>query len=303
MPQDALARMTAAAADLLGRLDAEQRGRTLRPFPDDALRRGWHYVPRERPGPLLDELDRPARKAVHRLVASAVPFAVYAQVAAIMALEDVLDESESGGSGRRHRDLYAVLLFGEPGGAAWGWRFEGHHVSLNLTVVDGRVAVTPLFLGANPAAVGAVRPLAQEEERARALLDTLDRPALERAVIADRAPSDITTRAAPAIERPERLGVGPADLDGSAADALEHLTRLYLERSPFLDRDPRDVAFAWAGPLERGRPHYYRLAGDRFLVEYDNTQDGANHIHTVVRDADRDFGTDLLAAHHAAAHR
>lgn len=300
----ALERMTEAAAELLDGLDLELRHQVQRPFPDDATRRDWSYVPRPRPGPALDQLDRRGRKAVHRLVASALRHHAYAQVAAVMALEDVLDEVE-GGSGRRFRDGYHLVVFGEPGADPWGWRFEGHHLSLNLTVADGRAATTPLFLGANPAIVAhgdtaVLRPLVQEEELARALLGALDGGARDRAVITARPPSDITTRAAATVIAPDPAGVARADLDGPAAALLDRLVRVYLDRLALpATAPPADLSFAWAGSPQRGEPHYYRITGPGLLVEYDNTQNGANHIHTVCRDPAGDFGADLLAAHYA----
>jgi uncharacterized protein DUF3500 len=296
--------MTSAATALLAALDPDVRAEAVRPFPDDSTRRDWTYVPRDRIGLALDDLDRPARAAVHRLLAATLRAHSYAQVAAIMALEDVLDQAEGGG-GRRRRDDYHLVVFGEPGAEQWGWRFEGHHVSLNITVVDGEVAATPLFLGANPAIVAdgdvpVLRPLVQEEEAARALLDALDGPALQRAVVADEAPHDITTRAAPSVTSADPIGVSRADLAGPAVAALDRLVGVYLRRLALPVGDPpADVAFTWAGPLERGRPHYYRLVADGLLIEYDNTQNRANHIHTVLRDPGRDFGDDLLAAHYA----
>ena len=211
-----------------------------------------------------------------------------------------------------------MLVFGDPENAdPWGWRFEGHpHGSLHLTVVDGEVAATPSFLGANPATVrrgetAVLRPLAQEEELARALLDALEGPARRRAVIADRAPSDITTRTAVRVAA-EPTGVERAELSGAAGDLLEALVRLYLDRLPpalaaarweRLVADGLDaVRFAWAGPPQRGAGHYYRLSGPGLLVEYNCTQNGANHVHTVLRDPDRDFADDLLTAHYASDH-
>ncbi len=299
--------MTRAAAAVLTELDPDLRARVQRPFPDDPTRRDWHYVPRPRIGPALDELDRPARKAVHRLLASTLRSHAYAQVAAIMALEDVLDAVEGGGRGR-HRDDYHLVVFGDPGADAWGWRFEGHHLSLNITVVEGHVAATPLFFGANPAVVtqgdtAVLRPLAGEEELARALLGALDGPALERAVVADDAPRDITTRAAPAISSPDPIGIARADLDAPAVTALDRLLALYLGRLALPAAEtPPEVSFAWAGPLQRGAPHYYRLTAPNLLIEYDNTQNNANHIHTVCRNPERDFGADLLRAHYADHH-
>lgn len=314
---EAVERMTAAAADLLAQLDGPALEAARRPFPDEALRRDWSYVPRPRQGPALDELTRPQRKAVHRLLASGLAFHAYAQVAAVMALEDVLDAAE-GGSGRRRRDDYQVIVFGDPRGTTpWGWRFEGHHVSLNLTLVDGEVSATPCFLGANPAAVRhagtpVVRPLGQEEDLARALLAALDGPQRNRAVVADVAPADITTRSAPGVAVPPAEGVSAAELTGEAAALLDALVGLYLDRLPaplaarqrrrLTARDTDPVHFAWAGPAERGAGHYYRLSGPNLLVEYDCTQNQANHVHTVWRDPERDFGEDLLAEHYARDH-
>lgn len=321
MPADpdvdhAVRRIAGRAAELLATLDGPGRAAVQRPFPDEGVRRDWSYVPRRRPGPALDELTRPQRKAVHRLLAASLAFPAYAQVAAVMALEDVLDEAEGGGLERR-RDDYSVLVFGDPeGGEPWGWRFEGHHVSLHMTVVDGEVSATPSFLGANPAAVrraatAVLRPLAQEEELARALLGALDGPARRRAVIAERAPSDITTRTAVRVVA-EPAGVARAELSAAATDLLDALVRLYLDRLPpalagarwdRLAADGLDGArFVWAGPAERGAGHYYRISGPGLLVEYDCTQDDANHVHTVLRDPERDFGEDLLAAHYARDH-
>lgn len=309
-------RIADRAAALLATLDDPGRAAVQRPFPDEQLRRDWSYVPRRRAGPALDELTRPQRKAVHRLLAASLALPAYAQVAAVMALEDVLDELE-GGAGRRLRDDYSVLIFGDPSdGDSWGWRFEGHHVSLHVTQVGGEVAVTPSFLGANPATVrrgetAVLRPLAQEEELARALLATLHGPALERAVVADRAPSDITTRSAVRVAA-EPAGVARAELSGAAGAALDTLVRLYLDRLPpplagarwerLVAEGLDGVHFAWAGPPQRGAGHYYRVSGPGLLIEYDCTQDAANHVHTVLRDPERDFGDDLLADHYASAH-
>lgn len=311
--------MTAAAADFLDALGSEQRAAAQRPSVDDPVRSDWHYVPRSRPGVALGDLDRPQRKAVHRLVASGLRAHAYAQATTIMAFEDVLDRVESGSRGRHSSD-YSTIVFGEPGRAQpWAWRFEGHHLSLNVTLAGGRmVAGTPCFFGANPASVRhdgdvVLRPLPAEEAVARAALAALTPDERADAVVADSAPSDIRTRAAARVPgRLEPGGVAFGDVNPTAARLLRRLAATYVDRLPeafsaahygqLIAEDFTAVHFAWEGAAEPGQPHYYRLQAPNLLVEYDNTQNGANHIHTVCRDPAGDFGGDLLGRHYAEHH-
>ncbi len=210
-------------------------------------------------------------------------------------------------------------MFGDPANDdTWGWRFEGHHLSVNITVVDGAVASTPLFLGANPAEVlgpsghAVTRPLAAEEELALALVEALPGPQRAEAIVAADAPDDILTGAEPLlIDPPEPEGIALSRLSGRALALARDLVSLYVHRvrGPIAERrwealepDLGAVTFAFAGEPAHRRPHYYRLQGPALLVEYDNTQDGANHVHTVVRDPEGDFGDDLLLAHRARHH-
>lgn len=300
---------------LLDHLGAEQVD-AARLTVDDDERRSWSYLPGERVGLALHLLPREAQQHVLRVVAAALRPHAFAQVTAIMALEDVLDVSE-GGSGRRHRGDYWITVFGMPGDDRWGWRFEGHHVSVNVSVVAGDVRAVPLFLGANPARVthdgaAVTRPLAREEDVARDLLGALDPASLGTAVVERRAPDDIVTRMLPSIEDPEPSGLSAAAMEAPARRTLRRLIEVYLERVPAevtaqtrarLDAGGWDeVHFQWRGSTERGEPHYYAVTGPRLLVEYDNTANGANHVHTVLRDPQGDFGADLLAEHYARHH-
>ena len=279
---------------------------------DDTRRTTWTYLPGERHGVALHQLDRPAAVAVHRLLATTVSPHVHAQVSAILGLEDVLDVQQ-GGAGTRHAGDYWVAVHGDPGGPHWGWRIGGHHVSVHLTVADGRARATPLFLGANPARVAVEdivvsRPLAPEEDLGFALLGTLDDRQRAQAHVSDRAPADIRsgdTPSAPDLE-PDR-GLRLAELRGEAGALARRLVGLYLRRmiEPVRATYEADVAgdawgefrFVWRGAPRPGVGHYYRVSGPRFLAELDNTQNGANHVHTVWRDPDGDFGRDLLAEH------
>jgi hypothetical protein len=341
-------RMATAAGAWLESLDAGQRraavGATPGADPADAERQRWFYTPVDHGGLTLHE-QRPAQQQyVMKLVATGLSDAGYNTVAAVVGLENVLDRVEGfpaiGSHGReRRRDpgLYYLRVFGEPGGAApWGWRFGGHHVSLNNLVVDGvLVATTPCFLGANPATSallggGRLRPLATSEDLARELVRSLAPELADRALLLPRAPTDIVTGNwsrlddaggdASGFDGPDReavaftpapRGVAAADLDTAQRELLQALLGTYLGRVPdavsplprYADAAQLDaVHFAWAGATGPGAAHYYRLQGPRLLVEWDNTQNDANHAHAVWRDPEADFGLDVLRVHRATHH-
>ena len=313
------AAMTSAAERFLAALRPEQQAALRFPF-DDPGRHDWHYTPGQRRGVSLAEMAREPAKAVHGLLITAVSRPAHTRVAAISGLEDVLDESEGGKRGRHAGDYWAAV-FGEPGDDAWGWRFEGHHISINVTVTDDGISTTPLFLGANPARVTdhdgrtVSRPLAPEEDVAVALLASLDDGQRQRAVVAAEAPPDIVSGEAADLSDVDGPG-WPHGLPATAlrppqVTLLRSLAAVYVNRlaadlaEPLLARLDRDLSgfrFAWAGPtaIAGGQPHYYRLDGPHFLVEFDNRQNGANHIHSVWRDPGGDFGARLLAEGSAA---
>lgn len=301
--------LAAATRSLLDVLDPERTAALLLPF-DEEERRSWVYWPAARRGLPLWHLDRDQTKRVHRVLATMLGLPAFARAVTIMSLDEVLDRLEGWSSDRRHRDDYWLSVFGEPAGDVWGLRFEGHHVSVHVTVADGTVQSTPLFLGANPAVVRdsgheAIAPLAVEERLGFELLHALTVEQRAAVVVADTAPDDIVTRNLPRLDHGPLDGGVPLDaLTGSARAAADVLLDVYLGRFAAGSQrpDPGGARFAWAGADEPGTGHYYRIAGDRLLVELDNTQDGANHVHTVVRDPGRDFGEDVLAAHHRRAH-
>jgi hypothetical protein len=370
--------MAEAARAWLDTLDPAQRATATGHAPaadsdTDAERRRWFYTPTDHGGLTFHEQRPGQQRAAVRLVASGLSTAGYVTVATVMGLENVLDHTEGFRvlfDRERGRDpgLYYLRVFGEPGErGAWGWRFGGHHVSLNNLVVDGElVSTTPCFLGADPAASpllgGAVhRPLARVEDLARDLVRSLRPELAARAVLLPHAPSDIVTanrtrvsegdRVVPlsGVWRDERFGDAeeqaklqalsdaiddaagyddddlaavaytqapkglPAqELDAEQRGMLRALLGTYLDRVPSavspLSRYDDDaqldaVHLAWAGPLEPGAPHYYRLQGPRLLLEWDNTQRGANHAHSVWRDPEADFGLDVLGRHRAAHHQ
>src|SRR5215469_5766063 len=305
------AAMRAAATELLAELDDGQREFAALSFGDEASRRWLEYRPEPRPGACLALLTPAARKAAHRLLATGLSEHAFAQAMVIVALEEVLDRRERGRLGRHSGD-YWVSVFGNPSAdEPWSWRFEGHHLSVTMTLSGDWVSPAPVFLGANPASVTYAgrpvsRPLAPEEDLARALLDALSPSGRAAAVVAAEAPYDIRSATSPRA-RPslEPRGVPASELGPTARAALDQLVALYLDRLPAelaaeqstLIADG-DLHFAWEGPLTPGTRHYYRIQGDDLLIEYDSTTDDGNHAHTVLRRPGSDFGEDILAAHY-----
>jgi hypothetical protein len=316
MTADSLAgQMRSAATVLLAAMDDDQRRLAALPFADDSARRWLEYRPRKRPGACLALLSPAGRKAAHRLLSTALSDRAYAQAMAIIALEEVLDRKEGWLRGRHSGD-YWVAVFGEPGMAEpWAWRFEGHHLSVSMTLHGDDVSPAPVFFGANPARVGYAgqvvsRPLAPEEDMAHALLEELGPRGRDIAVVAGRAPADIRTSTKGRVTGGlEPRGIAAGQLGPTARALLEQLVALYLDRlqgelaaGQAARLTPGDLHFAWEGATRRGTRHYYRVQGDDLLIEYDNTQDDGNHAHTVLRRPRDDFGDDILAAHYAQEH-
>jgi hypothetical protein len=308
--------MGEAAQRLLVSLDPAQRDRAQFEF-QDPERENWHYVPRRRQGIAWKDLSLDQQPLAHALLATALSTQGILKAATIISLEEVLRVLEAGRGPDRDPGLYYLSIFGTPGPeGTWGWRVDGHHLSLNLTVIDGQpVAVTPSFFGANPATVpsgprAGLRVLAAEEDLARQLVQSLDPDQRRIGVLPGAAPSDIILSPRRAATRLEPEGLASSQMTTGQRDALRQLIEVYVRnyRPELADADlrkidaagPDRIHFAWAGGLNSGEPHYYRVQGPTFILEYDNVQDGANHIHTVWRDVDNDFGADLLRQHYEA---
>lgn len=309
--------MAEAASAFLKSLSKEERAQATFAFAVDG-RTQWHFVPQERPGLTIKVMSPGQRKLAHRLLKTGLSATGYEKTTAIMALERVLAEMENNPV-RRDPEKYYFSIFGEPSSAGtWGWKVEGHHVSLNFTIVNGNmVASTPLFLGANPGEVRqgnkkGTRVLAQEEDDGRKLLMSLNEAQRAKAIFDATAFPEIVTGPASKVEPLAPVGLPAKDMDAKQSRALVSLLKFYastvapelaaarLARVEAAGWDK--LAFGWAGGIERGDPHYYRITGPSFIVEYDNTQNDANHVHTVWRDYEGDFGRDLLRQHLEAAH-
>jgi len=307
--------MASAANKFLAALSAEEKSKATFEFKDKE-RLNWHYIPRDRKGLAFRDMNLDQQRLAHGLIRSALSQHGYAKATNIIALETVLAELEGAGARfRRDPGLYYISIFGKPDAkGAWAWRLEGHHLAVNMTVIDGKlVTSTPSFYGANPAEVRqgprkGLRILADEEDLARQFVKSLPPDLRKAAIFAETAPKEIVTEAKVKIEPLEKTGIEAGKLNREQKDALLKVIKVYVDRyRPELAKDDLakiekagfdKIQFAWAGGVERGEGHYYRIQGPTFLMEYDNTQNNNNHIHSVWRDFEGDFGEDLLRKHY-----
>ncbi len=306
--------MVDGARHLLASLSSEQKATATFSFTDEE-RLNWHFFPRERKGLAFKAMTPAQRKLAHAFITSGLSREGAAQASNIMYLEQILHERENQ-SPRRDPDGYFFSIFGEPSGSSvWGWRLEGHHLSLNFTLQDGNViSGTPAFFGANPAQVKVgshrgLHVLGAEEFLGRRLLGLFAGGARGKVIINVEAPADILTAASRDAKMGPAEGVAVAAMNPEQSELLWELVELYAHRlHPELAENELGkirragidlLHFAWAGGSEAGQPHYYRIQGSGFVIEYDNTQNNANHVHTVWRDFDGDFGRDLLQEHYA----
>ena len=307
-PQSA---MSSAATKFLESLSPSLRAKAALAF-DDKFREDWHYIPRARAGVEFTELSGAQKIAARQLMRSALSSQGMNKVEEIMLLESVLHEIEKGSGPRRDPLDYSIAIFGSPMASPWGWKLEGHHISLNFTDAGESITVTPAFLGANPAEIwqgprAGVRVLAAEEDLARELLASLTVAQRAEAIIATSAPADILAIPGRGLGEIATTGLPVAVMDAPQRKLIDRLLSEFAGNlkhelaSQEIDRINKagieNVRFAWMGSDRRGEGHYYRLSGPTFVIEYDNTQNNANHVHTVWRDRERDFGRDLLKAH------
>lgn len=319
--------MALAGQRFLDALDAEQRKEVV--FEASAEeRQNWHFVPdkfiqpgNRRYGLPLAKMNPAQVARAHALLNTALSHRGFVTAMTITSLEQILHELENGNP-IRDPELYYVTIFGTPGDEdAWGWRFEGHHLSINVTVVDGKLfSVTPSFFGSNPGIVKSgpqegLWTLEDEEQLARQLVKSLNDEQRKTAILSEEAPADIITREERKAEQGKFTpaeGIAWDDLDDEQQQLALQIVKTYAEkyRPEIVDQihartklfDLSKTYFAWAGGMEQGDGHYYRIQTPKFLFEYDNTQNDANHVHAVWRDFDGDFGADLLREHYEKHH-
>jgi hypothetical protein len=323
--QKSAANMQKAATLFLDSLSPDQKARATFAF-DSEERLRWHFIPNEtfaRKGLMIKDMNEAQRRLAHDLLRSGLSARGYLKVTSIIELEDILKAVEVGGKMARNKEEYLFSVFGTPASKGrWGWRVEGHHISLRFAIVDGAmngdISSSPMFLGANPAEVRdgdkkGTRVLADEEDAARALLLSLPGDLQAKAIVNPVAPGDILTMNKNDIAPLPEQGVAFSAMGLPQQALLMKLIDAYtsnMEADIAAERLARikaqginNVRFAWLGETEKGKKHYYRVQGPTFLIEYDNTQNNGNHIHSVWRDFNGDFGRDLLREHlKAVAH-
>ena len=316
---DELAQATSA---FLASLDDTQRKAAVRAI-DHKEAVNWHFVPGRYDGVEMGALKRPQKALAHQVLRTMLSATGFAKAMAIGDLENVLHEMESKPdkpAAHRNPDFYALLVCGtpEPGGT-FVVRYQGHHVSLRMAVVDGMlVGHTPHFLGTNPHVVPEKfeRPvvLRREEALGRDLLAMFAGEQRAKVILSDTAPPDVLLGPGKApAELGERRGAAWSGMNKAQQDALWRLLEVHVhvlrsdvakeELARIRDDGLAEVSFAWAGSTEPGKGHYYRIHGNHFAIEYDCTQNDANHVHVVWRDFDKDFGGDPLRLHREAQHR
>ena len=309
--------MAETANRFLASLTPEQRAKATFAFEEDE-RQNWHFVPIERKGLALREMTTAQKHLATALLSAGLSQQGFVKAETIMSLEDVLRAIEHGTGPERDPEKYYVSVFGTPSaGGTWGYRVEGHHLSQNFTVAGGHVAGAPSFFGANPAEVRdgprkGLRVLAAEEDLGRAVIKSLDDAQRNVAIVDKQAYKDIITfDSRQAALKGQPSGLQASKMNAKQFDLLMALLEEYARNMPDqiaeareeqIKKAGKDIYFAWAGGVEKGDPHYYRVQAASFLIEYDDTQNDANHIHSVWRDFNGDFGVDLLKLHYQASH-
>jgi len=305
--------MSEAAKQFLNSLDAEQRAKATFPFSSDE-RTYWHFVPFDRKGLPLKEMRPEQQHLAQALLAAGLSQSGYMKAVSIMSMEEILRVIEAGkGTNVRDPQRYFVSIFGEPSETGtWGYRVEGHHMATNFTIVNGKVIGSPNMYGTNPAIVKdgprkGLRVLAREEDLARDLLNALTADQKKIAIVTKTAYKDVLTgqdRKAMLTNQP--AGLSAAKMTAAQRDLLHKIVEEYAmnmneqvgqARMDLAKKAGNNLSFVWAGVEQRGGPHYYRVQSPAFVLEYDNTQNDANHVHAVWRDFNGDFGADLLGMH------
>ncbi len=309
--------MAAAAGRFLGALNADQKKQATYAL-TDAERENWTFVPIERHGLPFKKMSTEQHALGLALLRTGLSHTGMARANAIISMELVLKDLEKGAA-RRDPTLYFVTIFGEPAeNKSWGWRFEGHHLSFNFTVVDGKhVFFAPSFIGSNPAEIRqgprkGERVLAEEEDLGLALINSLDDAQRKTAIFAQDALKEIVTTNKKRVEPLSPVGIAAAQLKPAQREKLMALVKLYLNRwrpeladetlAKITAAGSEKLTFAWAGGLDRSKQSDYRIQSPTVLIEFDNFQGNGNHSHTTVRDFKGDFGHDLLREHYAKSH-
>ncbi len=306
------------ALDFLKLLDTDQHMKAQMDL-NDSSRVAWHFVPGAswpRKGIRMDDLNKNQETLLFDHLKASLSEVGYELVRHIMGLENVLAEIEKRPE-YRDPELYSAAFYGHPGtDSIWAWSFEGHHISLHFTIVNDSMAVAPRFFGANPATIPSgerkgERTLAEEEDLGFKMIQSMDSQQKEKAVLKDHTPKDIVSYNISKADPLSPTGLTMKEMTPDQKSTMISILHLYLSMMPDdlaqarmenLRQEELDkIHFAWAGAEAPGKAHYYRIQGKTFLIEFDNTQNNANHIHTVWRDFEGDFGRDLIQDHYKSS--
>ena len=304
----------------LNSLTKEQREKAQLPF-DDLSRTSWHFLPGAmwpRAGVQLGELNEDQNELFLKLLRTSLSETGYGKVTKIMDLENVLLELGQGDADFRDSNKYFVTFYGNPEkDSLWAWSFEGHHLSLDFSILNNKISLAPRFMGASPATINegkrkGQRTLANEDDLGLQLINSLSEDQKQQAIFQKTSFADIITSNASEVGPLNPVGIKMKDLNNDQQLVLVNLLKEYLATMPKTLAEQRmenlkmedfdAIRFGWAGATVSGQPHYYRIQGKTFLVEFDNTQNNANHIHLVWRDFEGDFGRDLIKEHYQHSH-
>jgi hypothetical protein len=302
------------AIEFINSLSTAQREIIVLEFNNES-REEWTFLPvtGTKDGLLIKNLNDEQKKLLWELLQTYLSEEGYRKTKSIIELESILREIENGNR-IRDPELYVIAFYGMPGlDEVWGWKFEGHHISLNYTAVSNKLSIAPRFFGANPSEImdgpkKGFRALEDEEDIALHLVNSFNEEQKHKAIFRSSAYRDIVTSSSTEVTPLEPVGISIKDMNTNQSNRLMELISEYIftvpeeigqERLNKIKKEGLDnILFGWAGETELGNPHYYRVQGKSFLIEFDNTQNNANHIHSVWRDFDGDFGRDLLKEHY-----
>jgi hypothetical protein len=315
--------LTQKANNFLATLTPELKSKTLFPLKDEE-RFNFNFVPLDRQGPTFNDFNEQQKTAAIALLRASVSEQGYKKAVDIMELEKALIIIEKQAPDNRRRDPlnYHFCIFGTPSNSGpWGWRFEGHHISMNFASNEGKIiSSTPSFFGSNPGIVPndvgiqqGKQALKQESALALTLINSLNSNQLKIARFSEETPADIFTSNNRKATNLEPKGITFKTLSADQKKTFLQLLDVFVKNYEFgfsktlmakIERAGIDnLSFAWAGGLKYGEPHYYRIQGPMLLIEYDNIQTNASHVHTVVRDLTNDFAEDILREHYLQDHK
>jgi hypothetical protein len=305
--------------DLVNSFTAEQKAKAIYAL-DDPKKTDWHFFPStmfNREGVSIKEMTSAQRELAHSVLKTLLSKSGYEKTLEIMELENVL-RSFGQDSVMRDSEKYFIAFYGDPlSDELYSMSFEGHHISLNFTISGDEIVASPRFLGANPAMIPegprkGDRTLDEEEDLGFALINSMNSEQLQKAIFQEESFKDIVSLNLPEINPLDPVGIQYAELNPAQQKQVIQIIDQYLSNMPskvanerrkqVMSEDLSNLYFGWVGAKSLGAAHYYRIQAKTFLIEFDNSQNNANHIHTVWRDFEGDFGRDLIREHYAKSH-